>query len=164
MQTTVQASDAKRIQQADIAVLILRLVLGVIFIAHGSQKLLGLFGGHGWAGTLQSMAGMGIPAPFAALAIIAEFFGGLGVLLGALTRLAAFGIASTMVVAILKVHLKNGLFASNQGFEFPLACLALALALIAYGGGKWSLDSVVASFQRRSSAPESGTAGSAAAV
>src|ERR1700750_3418442 len=87
------------------ATAILRLVLGIVFFAHGAQKLLGWFGGLGFAGTMSFFTGpMHIPAPFAFLAIAAEFFGGVGLVLGFLTRIAAFGIGVTMLVAIVTVH------------------------------------------------------------
>src|SRR2546430_983735 len=90
---------------------ILRLVLGVVFFAHGAQKLLGWFGGFGFAGTMGFFTGMmHIPAPLAFLAIAAEFFGGMGLILGFLTRIAAFGIAVDMLVAIATVHGAYGLF------------------------------------------------------
>src|SRR6266550_4436127 len=95
----------------DIATTILRLALGVIFFAHGAQKMLGWFGGYGFTGTMGFLTGaMHIPAPLAFLAIAAEFFGGLGLMLGFLTRIAAFGIAATMVVAIGMVHSTFGFF------------------------------------------------------
>src|ERR1700741_4641431 len=87
------------------ATAILRLVLGVVFFAHGAQKMLGWFGGPGFSGTMGMFTGyLHIPAPLAFLAIAAEFFGGLGLILGFLTRIAAFGIAVNMVVAISLVH------------------------------------------------------------
>src|SRR5580698_9225309 len=93
----------------DFATAIVRLVLGVIFFAHGAQKMLGWFGGYGFTGTMGFFTGvMHIPAPFAFLAIAAEFFGGLGLILGFLTRIAAFGIAVNMVVAVVMVHSSNG--------------------------------------------------------
>ena len=140
-----------RLRQADTAFLILRLVLGVIFVAHGSQKLLGWFGGPGWSGTIGFMTSSGIPVPFAMLAIIAEFFGGLGVLVGLLSRLAAFGLACTMAVAVFKVHWANGLFADKQGFEYPLALLAMSVAVIVFGAGRYSLDHLLASRTRSES-------------
>src|SRR5271166_847262 len=87
------------------ATVILRLVLGVVFFAEGAQKMLGWFGGSGFAGTMGFFTGtMHIPAPLAFLAICAEFFGGMGLIIGFLTRIAAFGIATNMVVAIAIVH------------------------------------------------------------
>src|ERR1039458_2782267 len=86
------------------AITILRLVLGILFFAHGAQKMLGWFGGYGFTGTMGFFTGgMHIPAPFAFLAIAAEFFGGIGLLLGLFTRIAAFGIAVNMLVAVVMV-------------------------------------------------------------
>src|SRR5258707_9385164 len=87
------------------ATAILRLVLGVVFFAHGAQKMLGWFGGYGFTGTMGFFTGaMHIPAPFAFLAIAAEFFGGLGLIFGVLTRVASFGIFSNMLVAVAMIH------------------------------------------------------------
>jgi len=128
-----------------LAVLLIRVPLGVIFFAHGSQKLLGLFGGPGLTGTLRNFeVHMGIPPLLTLLAIIAEFGGGLGVLCGLFTRISACGIAVTMAVAIYKVHWVNGFFLSatgkGNGIEYTLALLGMALALVVTGGGSWSLD------------------------
>ena len=157
-------TESSRLQQADLAVLIVRLALGAIFFAHGAQKLLGWWGGNGWAGTIQGMGGMGIPAPLAALAILTEFFGGLAVIVGALTRLAALGLAVVMLVAIAKVHFKNGFFMSDQGFEYNLALLALALAVVAYGAGRWSLDAMFSATRRRTADTSANVVGRSAAV
>src|SRR6202166_2050778 len=95
----------------DSATAILRFVLGVIFFAHGAQKMLGWFGGYGFTGTMGFFTNvMHIPALFAFLAIAAEFFGGLGLMLGFLTRIAALGIFANMVVAIAMVHYRFGFF------------------------------------------------------
>src|SRR5579864_4384668 len=103
---------------SDTATAILRLVLGVVFFAHGAQKMLGWFGGYGFSGTMGFMTGMmHIPPPFAFLAIAAEFFGGLGLLLGLLTRVAAFGIAVNMLVAVFMVHAQFGFFANWSGTQ-----------------------------------------------
>jgi putative oxidoreductase len=131
-----------------LGLLLLRLSLGSIFIIHGSQKLLGAFGGHGLTATFKSFEeNLGIPPVFTILAIIAEFGGGIGVLFGLLTRLSAFGIAMTMIVAIVKVHWENGFFLNlyclpgkGHGFEYSLALLGMALALVFLGGGKWAVD------------------------
>src|SRR3984893_534482 len=97
---------------------ILRLVLGVVFFAHGAQKLLGWFGGFGFAGTMNLFTSMmHIPAPLAFLAIAAEFFGGMGLILGFLTRIAAFGIGVNMVVAIMTVHHAFGFFMNWTGTQ-----------------------------------------------
>jgi putative oxidoreductase len=117
-------------------------------MAHGSQKLFGLFGGQGVSATLKAFEEkMGIPPILTILAMIAEFGGGLGVLVGCLTRLSALGVASVMVVAIYKVHLVNGFFMNwyctpgkGHGIEYNIALLGMALSLVFTGGGKWSLD------------------------
>ena len=122
--------------------LALRLSAGVIFVAHGAQKLFGSFGGYGLEGTGQWMASIGLePGYLMALgAGSAEFFGGIALLIGLLTRPAAFILAITMLVAIVTVHLPNGLFLSNNGYEFGLALLGISVALIFTGGGRFSLD------------------------
>lgn len=121
--------------------LLMRLSAGAIFAAHGAQKLFGNFGG-GLEGTAQWMASIGLqPGYLMALAAgSAEFFGGIALLLGLLTRPAAFVLAMTMLVAVITVHLPNGLFLSNNGYEFGLALLAITGALVLNGGGKLSLD------------------------
>jgi putative oxidoreductase len=125
---------------------ILRLVLGVVFFTHGAQKTLGWWGGYGFSGTLHGFEHTGIPAVFAFLAIAAEFFGGLGLILGLFGRVAAFGIACNMVVAIVKVHAANGLFMNwtgrqkGEGFEFHLLVLAMTAAIMIAGSGAWSVD------------------------
>ena len=134
---------------------ILRVVLGVVFLAHGSQKMLGWFGGAGFSGTMGFFESQGIPAVFAFLAIAAEFFGGLGLILGLLGRIAAFGILCNMVVAIATVHAKNGLFMNwagqqkGEGFEYHLLVIAMAVVMIWQGSGAWSVDELIA----RSAAP-----------
>lgn len=122
--------------------LALRLSAGVIFVAHGAQKLFGSFGGYGLEGTGQWMASIGLePGYLMALAAgSAEFLGGIALLIGLLTRPAAFMLAITMLVAIITVHLPNGLFLSNGGYEFGLALLGISVALVFNGGGKLSLD------------------------
>ena len=125
-------------------VLPLRFALGAVMIAHGSQKLFGIFGGHGIAGTIEAFAHMGFhPAAFWAwVVIIAEFFGGLGLMGGLLTRLSALGIAIDMLVAILKVHAKNGFFAP-MGFEYPMMCMGAAISLLILGAGDYSIDALI---------------------
>jgi len=129
------------------AITVLRLVLGILFFAHGAQKMLGWFGGYGFTGTMGFFTGtMHIPAAFAFLAIAAEFFGGIGLILGLLTRVAAFGIAVTMLVAIVTVHAQFGLFANwsgaqkGEGIEYHLLVLAITAFLMAKGGGAFSAD------------------------
>lgn len=126
--------------------LALRLPLGIIFAAHGAQKLFGWFGGYGLEGTGQWMEsiGLGPGVLMAALSGSAEFFGGLALILGLLTRPAALVLAVTMLVAILTVHVSNGLFMSNNGYEFGLALLAGAVSLLISGGGRASVDRLLA--------------------
>ena len=133
--------------EAQLGSLALRLPVGIIFMAHGAQKLFGWFGGYGLEGTGQWMASIGLEPGYlmALLAGSGEFFGGLAILLGLLTRPAAVALAFTMVVAIFTVHIGNGLFMSNNGYEFGLALLSASVALVALGGGRWSLDRVLAS-------------------
>jgi putative oxidoreductase len=122
--------------------LALRLPAGIIFAAHGAQKLFGSFGGYGLEGTGQWMASIGLePGYLMALAAgSAEFFGGIALLIGLLVRPAAVVLAFTMLVAILTVHFANGLFMSNNGYEFGLSLLAISVALIFNGAGALSLD------------------------
>ena len=136
----------------DSAAAILRFVLGVIFFAHGAQKMLGWFGGYGFSGTMGFFTDvMHIPVLFAFLAITAEFFGGLGLILGFLTRIAALGIFSNMVVAIAMVHYRFGFFMNwtgaqkGEGFEYHLLVLAITAFLMIRGAGAVSIDRVLAS-------------------
>jgi putative oxidoreductase len=131
----------------DFSVTIVRLVLGVVFFAHGAQKMLGWFGGHGFTGTMGFFTQqMHIPAPFAFLAICAEFFGGLGLIVGLLSRIAAFGIMCNMLVAIATVHVHNGFFMNwtgqqkGEGFEYHLVTLAALLIVLVKGAGAFSID------------------------
>jgi putative oxidoreductase len=131
----------------DFVLTILRLTLGVVFFVHGAQKMLGWFGVYGFSGTMAFFTQQGgIPAPLAFLAIAAEFFGGLGLLVGFLSRIAAFGIMSNMVVAILMIHRHIGFFMNwfgNQkveGFEYHLLAIALCLAILIKGSGAYSID------------------------
>ena len=131
----------------DFATTILRLVFGIVFFAHGAQKMLGWFGGYGYTGTMGFFTGMlHIPAPLAFLAIAAEFFGGLGLIFGVLTRVAAFGIFVNMVVAILMVHLQFGFFMNwsgtqkGEGYEYHLLALAGLAFLMLRGAGAASFD------------------------
>jgi len=141
----------------DIATAIVRLVLGVVFFAHGAQKLLGWFGGYGFTGTMGFFTGvMHIPAIFAFLAIAAEFFGGLGLIFGFLTRIAAVGILSNMIVAIALVHSQFGFFMNwtgtqkGEGYEYHLVILAVTVLLIIRGAGAVSVDRLLSSPAKRS--------------
>jgi putative oxidoreductase len=131
----------------DVSSLILRVLLGIVFFPHGAQKLLGWFGGNGFSGTMGFFTDkMGIPVIFAFLAIMAESLGSVALITGVLTRIAALGIGSVMIVAVLMVHLPHGFFMNwfgtqqGEGFEFHILAIAIALALIVKGGGKWSVD------------------------
>jgi putative oxidoreductase len=122
----------------DWGLLLLRLVLGGTFLLHGSQKLLGAFGGQGFGAFAASVARLGLPGPpavWASLAAGSEFVGGLAVLLGVLTEFGAAAIAFTMIVAIWKVHGRNGFFAGQGGYEYNLLILAVCAALILAGPG-----------------------------
>lgn len=127
------------------AALVLRIPVGLILAAHGAQKLFGWFGGYGLEGTGQWMASIGLEPGYlmALLAGSAEFFGGLALALGLLTRPAALVSAVTMLVAIFAVHVSNGLFMSNNGYEYALTLFAVTVALAIQGGGRLSLDSVL---------------------
>ena len=125
---------------------VLRIVVGVIFAAHGAQKLFGMFGGYGLAGTAQYMESLGL-APGQLMAILAggtEFFGGLALIIGLLVRPAALGLTFLSLVAIFSVHISNGLFMSNNGYEFALALLAGTVAVMIEGAGKLSVDRAIA--------------------
>jgi putative oxidoreductase len=130
----------------DVSFTILRFILGVVFFAHGAQKMLGWFGGYGFHGTMGFLTHIGLPAPVAFLVICTEFFAGLGLIVGLLTRIAALGIGGEMIGAIFMVHLPNGFFmnwAGNQkgeGFEYHLLTIAIAAALLLSGAGAWSAD------------------------
>ena len=125
---------------------ILRITLAVVMFPHGAQKVLGWFGGHGFRGTMKYFTDSGIPAVFVRLAIAAEFLGSLGLAVGLLTRIAAFGIACVMLVAIVTVHWPNGFFMNwygnqkGEGFEYHLLASGIAITLIIVGAGGWSLD------------------------
>jgi putative oxidoreductase len=132
------------------APLIARLTLGIVMFPHGAQKMLGWFGGYGFSGTMNSFTGtMHIPAVLAFLAILAEFAGSLGLITGLLSRVAAFGIATNMVVAIATGHGANGFFMNwfgnqkGEGFEYHLLAIGLALVVLIHGAGKASLDGMI---------------------
>jgi putative oxidoreductase len=132
------------------AITVVRVTLGVIIFAHGSQKVLGWFGGYGLKGTTGYFVSIGIPLPVAYLVCFTEFLGGIGLVLGLLTRLAALGVAAVMVGAVVKVHLPNGFFMNweltpgkGHGFETNLALLAMALACVIAGGGALSIDRIL---------------------
>lgn len=125
---------------------ILRIPAGVIFVAHGSQKLFGAFGGYGLEGTGQYMASIGLEPGYlmALLSGGSEFLGGLALLLGLLVRPSALMLSFTMVVAIFSAHISHGLFLSNGGFEYALSLLSITVALLFRGAGGLSIDSLIA--------------------
>ena len=135
-----------------ISSLVLRLMLGIVFFPHGAQKVFGWFGGPGFSTTLVYFTDKaGIPLILAFLAILAESLGSLALVTGFLTRPAAFGLAVNMVVCALMNHVKNGFFMNwfgnqkGEGFEYHLLVIAIGIALMIKGGGKWSLDGWVTS-------------------
>ncbi len=135
----------------DLSALVLRLTLALVFFPHGAQKVFGWFGGYGFAGTMDAFTQkMHIPMIFAFLAICSEFLGPIALFFGFLTRIAAFGIGVNMLVAVLMVHLPNGMFMNwfgnqkGEGFEFHLLAIGIAIALMIKGGGKASIDHKIA--------------------
>ena len=131
--------------------LILRVMLGVVMFPHGAQKLLGWFGGFGFAGTMGFFTGqMHIPAVIAFLVIMGESFGALGLIVGFLTRFSAFGMLCIIFGAIVMVHWPNGFFMNwagkqaGEGFEYHLLVIGMSIALLIAGGGKWSVDGAIA--------------------
>ncbi|NVK55716.1 MAG: DoxX family protein [Alteromonadaceae bacterium] len=130
---------------AGFAGLLLRLPTGIVLAAHGAQKLFAWFAGYGLEGTGQYMSSLGLEPGFlmALLAGSAEFFGGLALILGVLTRPAALVTAFTMLMAILTAHSQYGLFISNGGYEYALVLLAVTVSLILSGAGRLSVDRVI---------------------
>lgn len=129
----------------------MRLALGVVFFAHGAGKMLGWWGGVGFTNTMGVFTRyMHIPAPFAFLVICAEFFGGLGLIVGLLTRIAALGLFCDMLVALFLVHIHNGFFMNwngtkhAEGFEYHILALALLFAVLIRGAGALSFDRLIA--------------------
>lgn len=128
-----------------LAPLLLRVGVGLALMPHGAQKLFGWFGGYGLEGTGQWMASIGLQPGLlmAALAGAAEFFGGLALLLGLLTRPAAALTAFTMLIAVFSVHIGNGFFMANNGYEYAFVLLVAALSLLISGGGRYSVDGLI---------------------
>jgi putative oxidoreductase len=146
MKVLLKKSIKKLIKtESGYSTLALRIPIGIIFMAHGAQKLFGWFGGYGLEGTGGWMESIGLAPGFimALMAGSAEFFGGLFILLGLLTRPAALALSFTMVVAIFSVHFTNGLFMSNNGYEFGLVLLAACVSLAFSGAGKLAVDNVL---------------------
>lgn len=136
--------------EANASELILRLALGIMIFPHGAQKLLGWFGGYGFSGTMQHFTdNMGIPWIFAFAAIVTEFFGGIALVTGFMTRISAALVGFTLLVAAFMGHVQNGFFMNwsgnqaGEGFEFHLLAVAMGAALAIRGGGLWSLDKML---------------------
>ena len=133
----------------NITTTIIRVMLGMVFFAHGAQKMLGWFGGPGFTGAIAYFTGMHIPVALAILAIFAEFFGSLGLIFGVLTRVAALGITVNMLVAIVLIHIHFGFFMNwhgkqaGEGIEYHLLVLAMTAFLMIQGAGAFSLDQKV---------------------
>lgn len=133
------------------SLMIVRLFLGVIFFAHGAQKLFGWFGGPGLKGTINFFrSSLGVPPALAVIAALTECFGGLAVFVGLLSRPAALGLVAVMLVAVVKVHWRNGFFLNmslqpgkGHGFEFNFALIGMALAVLVGGGGAKSIDRLI---------------------
>ena len=130
---------------AGLSALVLRVPVGIVLAAHGAQKLFAWFGGYGLEGTGQYMESIGLAPGFlmALLAGSAEFFGGLALVLGVLTRPAALVSAFTMLMAIFTAHISNGLFLSNGGYEYALALFAATLSLVFSGAGRLGVDNLI---------------------
>ncbi|MDS9996674.1 DoxX family protein [Bacillus atrophaeus] len=125
-----------------VGLLIIRLIIGLLFVGHGAQKLFGWFGGHGLKGTggwFESI-GMKPGVTVALLAGLSELFGGIMFVLGLLTPLAGIIIAGTMVMAIVKVHGANGLWVTNNGYEYNLTLLAVTIGIALTGPGQYAVD------------------------
>ena len=142
--------DALLVTSPSWAIAAVRIGLGVIFFAHGAQKVLGWFGGYGLRGTTQYFVSLGFPRPIAYLGCFFEFLGGFGLILGLLTRPAALAVIIVMIGAIAKVHRQHGFFINwsltpgkGHGYEANLAFIAMALACLIAGGGALSLDALL---------------------
>lgn len=131
--TSHENAPARRITSMDWAMLAVRIIVGIIFMAHGAQKLFGAFGGAGLATTVEKMG------PIGYLVTVGEFFGGLGLIVGFLSRFSAASIIVIMIGAIQMVHGKNGFFLSNGGFEYNLALIGLLLPIFMAGPGKLAI-------------------------
>jgi putative oxidoreductase len=139
------ATASKIESNSGLSPLVLRITTATVFMAHGGQKLFSWFGGYGLEGTGQWMESIGLAPGYlmALLAGSAEFFGGLFLLFGLLTRASAFVLAITMIVDIFSVHFANGFFMSANGYEFAFALLGASAALMFSGAGKYSLDALI---------------------
>lgn len=133
----------------DFAVFLARIIIGLVILPHGLQKLLGMFGGAGFTGTVDFFVGSGIPYIVAVLIILGESLGAIGLIFGFLSRICALGIAIIMLGAIFMVHLQNGFFMNwfgsnaGEGYEYHILAVGLVLVVLIKGGGKWSIDGAI---------------------
>ncbi|MCT8136668.1 DoxX family protein [Anaerobacillus sp. CMMVII] len=129
----------------DVGLLVIRVIVGVLFIGHGAQKLFGWFGGYGLKGTGDWMASLGLKpgVTMALIAGLAEFVGGILFALGLFTPVAAILLAGTMAMAIVKVHGANGLWATQNGYEYNLTIIAVAIGVGLIGPGQFALDAFI---------------------
>lgn len=139
----------------DVALTIVRIAAGAVMLPHGLQKSLGWFGGHGFTASMQFFTDVkGIPAPLALLAIIAETLGALGLIFGFLSRISAFGVGVTILVAMFTVQLQNGFFMNwfgnqkGEGIEYSLLLASLTAVTVLRGGGAYSLDGLLLKLKR----------------
>jgi putative oxidoreductase len=130
-------------KKTDIALLLIRIATGIVFFAHGGQKVFGWFGGQGLQATVDSFTKSGMPEAIAYLVSFGELAAGLGLIFGFLTRIAAAGMFIEMLGAVLLVHWKGGFFADKQGFEYPLTLCMVCLAILITGAGAYSLDAAM---------------------
>lgn len=132
---------------AGYGITLLRIVTGLTFMAHGAQKLFGMFGGYGLAGTGQWMESIGLAPGYlmALMAGSAEFFGGVALVIGLLVRPAAAALIVAMVVAVFSVHWASGFFITNGGYEYAMILALISATLLIEGAGKMSLDRNIAS-------------------
>jgi len=137
--------------QNEYSVALARIAFGVVFFAHGAQKMLGWFGGSGFSATISGFAKFGMPTAVALFAIFVEFFGSLSLLLGLLSRVAALAIIIEMIGAVLTVHIHNGFFMNwmgnqkGEGFEYHIIAVTLAFLILVQGAGAVSIDHLVSS-------------------
>jgi putative oxidoreductase len=134
---------------------IIRLMLGLVFFAHGAQKMLGWFGGYGFSGTLSAFSTSGMPTPLALFVILTEFFGSVALICGAFARVASGAIALLMVGAIVMVHAHFGFYMNwfgqqkGEGFEYHLLAIGLAVAVLVRGAGSFSIDGLLSKSMAR---------------
>jgi putative oxidoreductase len=153
---TASRVEDRTLTALDWGLLILRLAVGVVFFAHGAQKVMGWFGGPGLSAVVAGFGHMGIPAPLAYLAAFTEFLGGLGLIFGVLARLSALGITIVMIVAVLTSHIHNGFFmnwynapGAKEGYEYHLLVIAMTLMVLLVGPGKIALADIEARLFKR---------------